>query len=428
VAEPFVIFRCQPSAVAGTCQLDRAADEGLSAEVAAARKFLITNELWQVRADPVLVVVGAPVAVARTVWDLGDLAGSAFRGRPGVLLEDARRIDADVLTHELVHLWLRQAGAREPRWRLVERRGQSAKADGEASLIQEGLADFVAAARRGSPTIGETTARPSALRVAARCPEDLVGDEYLDSQVLSNALWRASEALTPRVVLEAIAASAPRAAGDLVQVTSALEGALARKSAAAAATWRQIASENGLLHCRDPITLTLGRPTSSRGEHFVLPGRSRFAEAPRQVRAPQAFEVAVPPGAETIILTLRITQKPSRVTVRWASHPGTRRGETPIEGWPVASASVQVPKATTRLTLALAHEGEGNLGYDDLTATATTETGSMGPRPTTTALLQATGGEAPAPPLPAISADACLLPLALLWAMARRSHLPGQRV
>ncbi len=423
---PFTVLECQVPAgpapgSAARCDAVVVTGRALADEAAAARTYLEAHGLWP-RGDAPLPVLlqEAPYGGTLTVPDLGPWVGVAWAGRPGILFGRiagrATSDDRDLVTHELVHHWLRQSGADEPRWVL-----RDGRADGEAGLIQEGLANFVAAARDGDPLLGDAALargqpRPS-LRVFVRCPEALRGDAHDDSLVLSGALWEARAKLGGEVVLGAIAEAAPGAAGRLVDLDAALGRVFERHSEEAARTWRAISERHGLTRCDSPRPLPPGERVGARSESFVIPGREqlregRAAAAPAMefpavagaIGSPQSFALALPPGTTRATLTLRSSQKDTpRLTVAWRNserarlhrQPGDSRraeqvtspgcgdgsarpsncdggaesGEVALEGWPVQQAELPVPAGATGLVLHLVSRAPGEVSYDDLSVT-----------------------------------------------------------
>ncbi len=297
---------------------------------------------------------------------LGGAAGDLFGRIGGRTTSD----DADLVTHELVHHWLRQSGADEPRW--VMRDG---RAEGEAAIIQEGLANFVAAARSDNPILGGAAiargqARPS-LRVFARCPEALRGDAHDDSLVLSGALWEARRALTSDVVLAAVARAAPAASDRIANLSAALEEAFARDSDHSASVWREIAERHRLSHCADPIALSPDVRLSARSDSFVIPAPGHFTPRPERIESPQAFAITLPANTPSASLTLRSSRKDEpRLSLGWqTTGPSPTTGEVALTGWPVQQAELPVPVGATELVLHLVSRAPSDVTYNDLRVT-----------------------------------------------------------
>ncbi|MCA9516560.1 MAG: hypothetical protein KC635_16580, partial [Myxococcales bacterium] len=115
------------------------------------------------------------------------------------------------------------------RWRLVD-----GHADGQAAMLQEGVADFIAAARLETPilTASATTDDARSIAGGGACPDALQGDAHADAQVVSGALWEAREAVGAERLLAAIAAATPGHASDIASWSEAVAtalGALSRR-------------------------------------------------------------------------------------------------------------------------------------------------------------------------------------------------------
>ncbi|MEZ4269291.1 MAG: hypothetical protein R3F39_23280 [Myxococcota bacterium] len=341
--------------------------------------------------------------------DLGLALGPQWSGRPGILFGDHQDTPTasmdEVLTHELVHHWLRQSGATEPRWVLVE-----GHADNQPALIQEGLANFVAAARSGDPVIARAAGPHAAtsLRVFARCPDHLHGEAHDDSLVLSGALWEAREALPADLLLGAIAqASARRPACPTSPARSNAPQPLARGRAPGPRSPPDTASTAAT----SPCALTPGERLSASREGFVIPAPSAFTPPPPHVTSPQAFALALPPGTPSVGLTLRANRKDAAtLEVQWRA-PGQAdtREAAPLAGWPIATANLAVPPGATELIFRLASKSPDELTFNDLRVTPTA------PAPSAEALTAAVVAAPSAPP-PSCAGCAATTADTLLWA------------
>ncbi|MCH9688130.1 MAG: hypothetical protein K0V04_42255 [Deltaproteobacteria bacterium] len=108
--------------------------------------------------------------------------------------------DADVVHHELAHGVVDDITA-SGLWR---QSCDEVSCGAEARAINEGIADFIAASINGDAHIGEyvvgdATAGIRNLDEGLRCPDDLEGDPYHDSQILSGALWSARQRVGERL-------------------------------------------------------------------------------------------------------------------------------------------------------------------------------------------------------------------------------------
>ncbi len=346
---PFIVLRCQARTGVESPRCDAVAvpASALAVKADEARVFLAAHGMWPAAPPPILVQ-GAPYAGSLMVQDLGPWLGPAWADKPGILFGQIAGLptsdDADLVMHELVHHWLRQSGADTPRWVMHD-----ARADNEAAIIQEGLANFVAAARSDNPILGGAAiargqARPS-LRVFARCPEALRGDAHDDSLVLSGALWEARRALTSDVVLAAVARAAPAASDRIANLSVSLEEAFARDSDHSASVWREIAERHRLSHCADPIALSPDMRRSARSDSFVIPAPGHFTTRPERIESPQAFAIRLPANTPSATLTLRSSRKDEpRLSLGWqAIGPSPATGEVALTGWPLQQAELPVP-------------------------------------------------------------------------------------
>jgi hypothetical protein len=292
-------MRCTPEATAAP---------ELLAHAGAARAFLREHGMWSAAlAEPIVLVLGAPVQGALSVRDMDPWLGPDWRGRPGVLFADgdpSPALDPDVVTHELTHVWMRAAGAETPRWEL-----QGERATCEAGALQEGIADFVAVARSGSPICGRSSTPTGmealSMAVLARCPEDFQGDPHADSLVISSALWSARAQLGPTSTLGALAKVAPGNARRVAEFSMAMDEALTTAGLELGLRWRAIADEHGLQRCEQPLELQPGAAIDARMLDFTIPGLDTFSPVPSRVLVPQEFELRLPSPAPRVRVSLR---------------------------------------------------------------------------------------------------------------------------
>lgn len=209
--------------------------------------------------------------------------------------------DADVVHHELAHglvddltvsgLWRQSCDA--------------LSCGAQARAINEGVADFIAASIDDDPHIAEYIAQdPEAgirnLDRDLRCPDDLQGDPYHDSQIIGGALWRARQRLGDSVfaLLRDTLASAPPDVRfeDFARVL--LEVATEQLDPAELRDLTEVMERAGLPSCSH---LRAFEP----GDHAVLVARPVGVSSPWP--GPFQVLVAVPEGARRVELGLRLT-------------------------------------------------------------------------------------------------------------------------
>lgn len=243
-----------------------------------------------------LLVANLAETNARSITAADELGGcegalrdsSLCHGR-GAILFGVRAIqlcsDADVVTHELAHVWMRPMLG-ERRWSL-----DAAGSSDDPALIKEGLADFYAALKSGDPLWGERSAFPSevvrSLRVKVAFPEARTGVAHGDLLALSSALWEVYttgkapfvEGLTRYLVRGASPpkALAPWARGLAVEL-EAVDPALGEM-------WLRAAERHGLLLEERVLDIDFGAMTRAHADAFLVPGRREVPEAslPRSV-------------------------------------------------------------------------------------------------------------------------------------------------
>ncbi len=362
------------TARAGGAQVSSSHTLGLRAEDA--RQFLVTHGLWRDGgvSGPLVLVSDADISGALTVPDLGVWLGPTWSGRMGVLFGAiegrSTGVDNDLITHELVHVWLRRAGANEPR--VVVRDGH---ADLEASIIQEGLADFVAAARSGDAIVGHrTNPRAASLEASVRCPDAHTGQAHADGLVLASALWKARRVLGTDQVLAAVAKAAPGHTQHIADLSRSLGLVLGEQSPEAARAWSEIETQTGLLRCDEPIVLEPGVVRSAYRDDFVIPGSLQYAaggepaksSASSAVGAPQSFELAVGAAPAHATLSLRVRAPRESLSIAWRAVGVDVSGESALVGGPSVVASIGIPKGATGLVFRLVSHAQNDVGYADL--------------------------------------------------------------
>lgn len=351
-----------------------------------ARQFLAKHGLWRDGggSGPLVLVSDADISGALTVPDIGVWLGPTWSGRMGVLFGAiegrSTGADDDLITHELVHVWLRRAGANEPR--VVVRDGH---ADLEASIIQEGLADFIAAARSGDAIVGRrTNPRAASLEASVRCPDAHTGQAHADGIVLASALWKAHRVLGTDQVLAAIAKAAPGHTHHIADLSRSLGRVFGEQSPEAARAWSEIETQTGLLRCDEPIVLEPGVVRSAYRGDFVIPATASLATgaktggrpnpalaegARRQgesVGAPQHFEFAVPFSPAHAVLSLRVVAPREALSVVWQAVGVDVSGRSVLEGGPRVVAQIDIPSGATGLVFRLVSSAPEEVAYADL--------------------------------------------------------------
>ena len=220
--------------------------------------------------------------------------------------------DGDTISHEVTHALLEPFLPRSD-WRL-----DAFGADGSPGAIDEGLADYFAAAASGDPFLGEYAVRDAEswrsrnIHTLARCPEALVGRRHTDSLLLSSALWALREPASPsqrealdRAVLTTLQSFQPASALSFERFLDALVTTLAREHPELAGSAREEFSRRGLLPaCPRVLELEPGQTLGGRGGAFMSPGgHSLRVEglAPGLLQ----FHVRVPPGTTALSLRFR---------------------------------------------------------------------------------------------------------------------------
>lgn len=385
-----VIVTCEAGAVRCGTAAPPAREAAVREAVDAARALLEAAGFGSLA--PVIVLdarLDGPIALtvldASEPWPGRTRLPDTLAGQPAILFAaglgaETRR---DVLLHELTHVWLRSSGADNARWRM-----DGGRATHESAVVHEGLADFVAAALSGNPTLyaGLGTAARS-LAPAVRCPDDLSGAVQEDASIVSSALWELGGAgRSPDAMAEVLAAvreSAKDASRGFDAFVSAIEHAL-EAHPTRATHWNAIVQDRGLRMCHAPITLREPR-TSARGRDFVAAGTQRFAAA--RTRPPDAsspatdlFEVTGPLQFRATVDDVRTLQIGGRSSERdalaidWQSRDidgrVLTRGRADFEGWPSPFATLILPPQSHTLTFAFVNSRAHDVTYNDLRVTA----------------------------------------------------------
>ncbi|RJS26186.1 hypothetical protein DRW03_04050 [Corallococcus sp. H22C18031201] len=219
----------------------------------------------------------------------GALRDSSLCHERGAILFGVRAIqlclDADVVTHELAHEWMRPMLG-EGRWAL-----DAAGSSDDPALIKEGLADFLAALKSGDPVWGKRSAFPSeaarSLRVKVSFPEARTGVPHSDSLVLSSALWSAYTTGKARFVqgLTRYLAQRTSPPKDLASWARGLAVELKATDPALGEAWLRTAEGHGLLLEQRLLDIDFGAMTRAYADAFLVPGRREVPEAsmPRSV-------------------------------------------------------------------------------------------------------------------------------------------------
>ncbi|MEX1364803.1 MAG: hypothetical protein AB1Z98_16875 [Nannocystaceae bacterium] len=209
--------------------------------------------------------------------------------------------DADVVHHELAHglvdditisgLWRQSCDA--------------LSCGAQARAINEGIADFIAASISDDPHIAEYIAQDPEVGVRnldrdLRCPDDLLGDPYHDSQIVGGALWRARQRLGDSVfvLLRDTLASVPPDVRFDELARGLLEVGTEQLDEADLRALTEVLEQAGLPSCHHARAF-------EPGDHAVLVARPVGVSSPWP--GPFQILVPVPEGARRIELGLRLT-------------------------------------------------------------------------------------------------------------------------
>lgn len=367
--------------------------------------------------------------LALTVRDAGLVGLTGFAGRPVILLSAGTETHRDVLIHELTHVWMRTHGIDDARWRvetqtgagltISDPHGAALRVSHESAVVQEGLADLVAAALTQDPLLyeGFEAARRS-VRSDVRCPEGLTGFVHEDAAIVSGALWalggdhaaRRSEVLAAlRTAVTSAKSRAPSVPADsgVAAFVDALGAALVDHPDLAT-RWRELVAERGLRECATPITLGPGR-TSARAMDFLAAGTRRFdaaypgaaglwwpPAAPLEVTGPLRFQAPVE-GVTALRVTGRSSARDA-LTLAWQAHDQhgllLGGGRAPFEGWPSQYAILELPPESRTLTFGFVSSRADDVTYNDLSVAPMTSSST----PTITSSPPPTGPLGPAEP------------------------------
>lgn len=328
----------------------------------------------------ILLIANLAETNARSITSADELGGcggalrdSSLCHERGAVLFGVRAIqlcaDADVVTHELAHVWMRPMLG-ESRWSL-----DAAGSSDDPALIKEGLADFYAALKSGDPFWGERSVFPSevarSLRVKVAFPEARTGVPHGDSLALSSALWGVYtnekalfvQGLTRYLVHSASPpkALAPWARGLAVEL-EAIDPALG-------ATWLRAAEQHGLLLDERVLDIDFGAMTRAYSDAFLVPGRRDVPEAsmPRSVLQFRGES----PAAGKAVLSLRagaVAERDLEAVVRpgalvdEATALGARAQFTRVGGR--FEAPLELPRG--RYYVQITNRGESAAWFDDL--------------------------------------------------------------
>jgi hypothetical protein len=194
--------------------------------------------------------------------------------------------DGDIVYHELSHAVIELLAGED--LGLEQRRTDALVFD--AGAIDEGVADFLAAAFTDDPLVAEY-AFPTGGRSLDNdflCPRDLTGEKHADGQLIGAALWDAraelGDDLVP-VVLDALAMIEPDASfEEYVEILETLT--VEAMGADAGATLTDALSERGLLECARVVDF----------DAFAAGGVHEDLGLPRllQVRSPRMGRIYAP--------------------------------------------------------------------------------------------------------------------------------------
>ena len=327
------------------------------------------------RVEMPVVVLDARLgrALATTVEDAATAGVATHAGHPAILFDrEAGDVPPmEVVLHELMHVWLRTAGAKDARWRVEDGRLHH-----ESALVHEGLADFVAAtvmARAGGPDAVARLGRD--WHVVARCPDGLTGSPHADARIVSGALWEAARNDAFESTWAALRDAAVPGSSDVQSLAQALAAAWAN-DASRSETWAGIVARRGLTRCAEPIHVG-DTPASAFQGSFVAAGQDRIAEASSgPVWGPLLFVTRVD-GASSAKIIMRVGHGDG-LRLAWQAHHamGTRlaAGNVELQGWPSSWAQVALPPETATLTFACVTSGRSDATYDDVRVELTVST------------------------------------------------------
>ncbi len=354
----------------------------VSARLDEAKALLEPVGLW---ATEPIVALDARLAgtVATTFDDAAKEGLEAYPGRPVIFFDTRAQAvpDLDLVLHELTHVWMRTAGAKDTRWRVLDGR-----ADHESALVHEGLADFVAAALTGDPILGEGLGRATSLRVEVKCPEGLTGSPHADALVVSGALWELAgagrNAAEINEVLSAVRATAVDGSRGVSSLVDALGAALSARSTPGSpagvgtadatslgARWAALVEQRGLRRCGEPIVVGPERVSARTGE-FLAVGTARFAgNGPaRTIGGPLAFTARV--SGEGAAKVMARSSEPGSLSIDWsafgAGGEALGAGRAPLEGWPAQWATITLPTGSHTLDFVFTSSAPHDLAYNDV--------------------------------------------------------------
>lgn len=212
--------------------------------------------------------------------------------------------DATVVRHEVAHAAIETVSSDG----LATGEGRSVGFVREAEAINEGVADFLAAASLGWPVVGSYAFPASArnLELELSCPRDLVGDPHADGMILSAALWAAySELGEPFVVALLDTLSMMAADASWIELTNVLRVVVARELGEFAVPVVLAAfADHGIGCSRVVAWEDLASATTKAGHapaSFVVEAMADSRELVTPYR-PGSFQIRIdpPPGVESV--------------------------------------------------------------------------------------------------------------------------------
>jgi hypothetical protein len=299
-------------------------------------------------------------------WDNAGYTGSC--GASTVVLGQGMHdfaYDGDIVYHELSHAVIERFAGET--LGLEHRREDALGFD--ATAIDEGVADFLAAAFTGDPLIAEwafpTGGRP--LDGDFRCPEDLTGEAHADGQIVGGALWDAHAVVGEDLIgplFDALAMiDADVSFEDLaVALTATTEASLGDEASAAV---RDAFDARGLLDC--PRVLAFEQ-MGAGGVHEDL-GLERLLH----VRSPRMGTIYSPAAPPPLQWALEVPPDADRATLRFSFVDelsvaqnlalGVRRGGPIHFGYEVDGSQVAVDADTDEVVFG-ADDGEVSFGVE----------------------------------------------------------------
>lgn len=273
--------------------------------------------------------------------------------------------DGDIVYHELSHAVIELLAGED--LGLEQRRDEALVFD--AGAINEGVADFLAAAFTDDPLVAEY-AFPSGGRSLDndfRCPRDITGEIHADGQIIGAALWEARAELGDafvQIVLDALASIDPDASfEDFGQVLEAVTAEAL--GSAAADTLHEVLDARGVVECTRVVDFDA---FGEGGVHEDL-GFARLLQvrSPRMGRlydpappAPLQWRVAMPEDADTASLSFALE---TSYTVDQNLSLGVKHGAPMEFGYAIEGVDVTVSADTDEVVFG-ADDGEVSFTAD----------------------------------------------------------------